>query len=60
MTVGKRILKIKIVMASDDPVPFGSALSRFVAEIISVVLLFSGYVMAFFDSDKRTLHYRIV
>ncbi len=59
MTVGKRILKIKVVMASGEPVPFGSALYRFLAEIISAVLLFSGYIMAFFDPEKRTLHDRI-
>lgn len=59
MTVGKRILKVKVVMASGDTVSLSKAFYRFMAEIISGALLFAGYLMAFFDSEKRTLHDRI-
>ena len=58
MTIRKRILKVKVVMAS--AIPFLSV-KRFIVSWQKLLrtLLFAGYVMAFFDSEKRTLHDRI-
>lgn len=58
-TPGKMALGLKIIRADGSPVDAGLALGRYVAYIISGLLLCIGYIMAAFDSQKRALHDRI-
>jgi uncharacterized RDD family membrane protein YckC len=58
-TPGKMALGLKIIRADGSPVPPGLALGRYFAHWISGALLFIGYIMAAFDSQKRALHDRI-
>ena len=58
-TPGKMALGLKIIRADGSPIPPGLALGRYCAHWISGVILFIGYIMAAFDSQKRALHDRI-
>jgi len=58
-TPGKMAFGLKIVTSQGEAVNHGLASKRSIAEILSVMLLFIGYIMAAFDSEKRTLHDRI-
>jgi uncharacterized RDD family membrane protein YckC len=58
-TPGKMATKVTIVNADGSKVSYAKALARCLAEMISVLTLCIGYVMAAFDSEKRTLHDRI-
>jgi uncharacterized RDD family membrane protein YckC len=58
-TPGKMALGLKIIRADGSPIPPGLALGRYFAHWISGAILFIGYIMAGFDSQKRALHDRI-
>ena len=58
-TVGKMACKIRVVKADGSPIQYMRALGRFFAEWLSGMILLIGYIMAAFDSEKRTLHDRI-
>jgi uncharacterized RDD family membrane protein YckC len=58
-TWGKMICRMKIVRSDASPIGYGRALGRIFAEILSVFFLGIGYIMAAFDSEKRSLHDRI-
>jgi uncharacterized RDD family membrane protein YckC len=58
-TVGKMACKIRVVTADGSPIRYMRALGRFFAEWLSGMILLIGYIMAAFDSEKRTLHDRI-
>ncbi len=55
-TLGKMALGLKVVMPDGSPIGYGRAFGRFLAEILSGLILGIGYVIAAFDSEKRTLH----
>ncbi|MEW6364847.1 MAG: RDD family protein [Acidobacteriota bacterium] len=55
-TVGKMALKIRIVTAGGGRVSYARAAGRFFAEILSGMILYIGYIIAFFDSERRALH----
>jgi uncharacterized RDD family membrane protein YckC len=58
-TPGKMIFKMVVVMPDGGDVSYMRALGRHFAEWISGIILGIGYLMAAFDSQKRTLHDRI-
>lgn len=58
-TPGKMICGLKVVTPEGGKVSYLRAFGRCFAEILSSILLFIGYIMAGFDSEKRTLHDRI-
>jgi len=58
-TLGKMACKIKVVTADGGPVSYPRALGRYFAKILSGLILGIGYLMAFFDDEKRALHDRI-
>lgn len=58
-TPGKMACKIVIVNADGTPVSYAKALARALAEYLSLIIVFIGYIMAGFDSQKRALHDRI-
>ncbi len=55
-TPGKRILGLRVVRADGSPVGAGKIILRYFGEQLSWILFLSGYVMAAFDDEKRTLH----
>jgi uncharacterized RDD family membrane protein YckC len=55
-TPGKMALKLKIVRSDLSKVTYLRALGRYFAQGLSGLLLYIGYIMAGFDSEKRALH----
>ncbi len=58
-TLGKKMMKIKVVRSSGGPVTAGRAFGRYCAEVLSGMIMSIGYLMAGFDKQKRALHDRI-
>ena len=58
-TPGKMAMGIRVVRANGEKLTYGRALARAFAEVLSALTLCIGYLMAFFDWEKRTLHDRI-
>jgi uncharacterized RDD family membrane protein YckC len=58
-TPGKMALGMEVVRPDGTPVGYGKAFGRALAEIISAMIFYLGYLIAAFDSQKRTLHDRI-
>jgi uncharacterized RDD family membrane protein YckC len=58
-TPGKMACKLKVVTSDGGRVSYLRALGRHFAELLSVLTLMVGYIMAAFDEQKRTLHDRI-
>jgi uncharacterized RDD family membrane protein YckC len=59
-TPGKMALGIKVVTPEGMGLSWGKAIARPFAEILSGCICLVGYLMAFWDPEKRTLHDRIV
>jgi uncharacterized RDD family membrane protein YckC len=55
-TPGKMALKLRIVRSDLTKVSYLRALGRYFAQGLSGMLLYIGYIMAGFDSEKRALH----
>jgi uncharacterized RDD family membrane protein YckC len=56
-TPGKRILHLRVVTAAGGPITWGRGFGRFFAEVLNGMIPFSiGYIIAAFDSQKRTIH----
>jgi uncharacterized RDD family membrane protein YckC len=59
-TVGKSAMNIHIVKADGSPVTHGTMFLRdFIGKFLSALIFMIGYIMAFFDDEKRALHDRI-
>ena len=58
-TPGKRLFRLAVVDRDDRRLGFGLALTRLIAELISVACLAMGYLMALIDPERMTLHDRI-
>jgi uncharacterized RDD family membrane protein YckC len=58
-TPGKMACKLRVVRPGGQPVTYPQALGRVLSEFISGLICDIGYIMAAFDSEKRTLHDRI-
>lgn len=55
-TIGKKILKMKVVNDQGERISKGKALVRFIGYFISALPLFLGYIIAAFTRKKRALH----
>ena len=55
-TPGKMVCKLKVVLPNGSPIGYGRAFGRVLAEILSQLVLYIGYIIAAFDSEKRALH----
>ncbi len=55
-TPGKMALGLKVVREDGTAISYGRAFGRALAEIISIAICLIGYVIAAFDTQKRTLH----
>ena len=55
-TPGKMLCKIKVVMPDGSPFTYGRAAGRALAEIVSGMACYIGYLIVLFDAQKRALH----
>lgn len=55
-TPGKMVMGLKVVTANGGRVSPARAAGRYFAQILSGMILLIGYIIAAFDSEKRTLH----
>jgi uncharacterized RDD family membrane protein YckC len=55
-TPGKMIFGLKVVRPDGEQVTYLRAFGRTAAEILSAMVFGVGYIMAAFDTEKRTLH----
>ncbi len=58
-TPGKMAFSLQVIPAHQHHLTYGMALARFLSEILSTFFFFAGYVIAIFDTQKRTLHDRL-
>jgi uncharacterized RDD family membrane protein YckC len=58
-TPGKMAMGLKVVTADGGPISYGRAIGRYFAQILDAFTLLIGYLIAFFDDERRTLHDRI-
>ena len=58
-TPGKMACKLKVVTADGGKISYARALGRHFATWISAMIFLIGFLMAAFDTEKRTLHDRI-
>lgn len=58
-TPGKMACKIKVVTPEGGPISFGQAMVRPLAEIVSGIICYIGYLMVLWDDEKRALHDRM-
>jgi uncharacterized RDD family membrane protein YckC len=60
-TPGDRVMQIRVQDAADGrPLHFGRAVLRLLGALLSVLLLFLGYLMILVDGRRRALHDRLV
>ena len=55
-TPGKMALGLKVTRADGGPISAGLAVGRYFAKILSAMILWIGFIIAAFDSEKRSLH----
>jgi uncharacterized RDD family membrane protein YckC len=58
-TPGKMVCRLKVTAPDGGSISYLRAFGRFWAEIVSNLILCIGYLLAAFDSEKRSLHDRI-
>jgi uncharacterized RDD family membrane protein YckC len=58
-TLGKMACKIQVITADGGKVSYMRALGRYFSKLLSSMICLIGYIMAFFDEEKRALHDRI-
>ena len=58
-TPGKMICGLRIVRPNGERISYARALGRYLAQLLSYVILYIGFIMAAFDSEKRALHDRV-
>jgi uncharacterized RDD family membrane protein YckC len=55
-TPGKMALGLKVVRPDGSKLDTGRAVGRYFSKLLSAMILYIGYIMAGFDSQKRALH----
>lgn len=55
-TIGKRVLRLKVVDEAGNRIGFGRATGRFFAKILSSVFFYIGFIMIGFTERKTGLH----
>ena len=58
-TLGKMIMRIRIVKEDGTEPDYGTAAVRFFASFLSVIILYIGYIVAFFNPQHQTWHDKI-
>ena len=59
-TVGKMVMKIKVVKEDGSPISYSDALIRELTSYLSAVVLFLGFLWVIWDSKKQAWHDKIV
>jgi len=55
-TIGKRVLRLKVVDEQGHRISFGRATGRFFSKIVSGMIMYIGFIMIGFTDRKRGLH----
>lgn len=55
-TIGKRVLGIHVMRTDGSPITYARAFGRYMASILSGLLLMIGYIMAGLTREKTALH----
>jgi uncharacterized RDD family membrane protein YckC len=55
-TPGKMAIGVKVVRPDGSKLEVGRAIGRYFSKLLSAIILYIGYIMAGFDSEKRALH----
>ncbi len=55
-TPGKMALSLKVVRPNGGPIDLGRAVGRYFGKMLSGIILYIGFIMAGFDSEKKALH----
>jgi uncharacterized RDD family membrane protein YckC len=55
-TIGKRVLRLKVVDEQGNRISFGRATGRYFSKIISGMVMYIGFIMIAFTDRKRGLH----
>ncbi|HZP27078.1 MAG TPA: RDD family protein [Dehalococcoidia bacterium] len=55
-SIGMIATHIKVIRTDAEPVDLLTAVLRFAAYLVSLLPLFAGFIVAFFNEDRRTLH----
>lgn len=55
-TVGKKMLGLKVTDEKGERIGFGKANGRYWSKILSILILFIGFVMVAFTEKKQGLH----
>jgi uncharacterized RDD family membrane protein YckC len=58
-TLGKMLMKIKVVTPEGGRISYWRATGRHFAKLLSGIICYIGYLMAFWDEEKRALHDRL-
>ena len=58
-TIGKQLMKIKVVNKSGERITFGRATIRYFSKILSAIIFYFGFIMAGIDVRKQALHDKI-
>jgi uncharacterized RDD family membrane protein YckC len=58
-TLGKMAMKIKVTKPDGATISYGRSTGRYFAKILSGMILYIGFLMAFWDEEKCALHDRI-
>jgi uncharacterized RDD family membrane protein YckC len=59
-TIGKIVMKIRVLQVDTMDIPgFMPALTRAIFRIVSEIIFYFGFLLAFFDPNKQTLHDKV-
>ena len=58
-TPGQMAMKLRVVRPDGSPISMGQAWGRTLGKQVSALILMIGYLMAFWDEEKRALHDRM-
>jgi uncharacterized RDD family membrane protein YckC len=55
-TPGKMAVGVRVLSPEGKPISVSRSLGRYFAKILSSMILYIGFIMVGFDSEKRALH----
>jgi len=55
-TIGKQVMKLKIIKENGSPINYSDALVREIASYLSAIVLFIGYLVVIGDKKKQSWH----
>jgi uncharacterized RDD family membrane protein YckC len=58
-TLGKMACKLRVVSADGSKIGYARSTGRYFAKLLSSLMCLIGFIMAFFDPERRALHDRI-